>query len=298
MKLHSKKFSQVRRISYPKSTFDVSHSHQGSYDWGYLYPIFYEETTPGDYWRLAQQMVAKMMPTIAPIQHEVNAFVHYYFVPYRIIDENWEEFITGGKLGTDESVLPIWNPTTEDKTVGSLWDHFGFPLTDCQGVEPIDYMLRAYNMIWSEYYRDENLTDEVPYPYTENSYMSNTAGSYGLNFRAWEKDYFTASLPWQQRGIAPALPISGITAAIFEDLTGMNIASIKIPPNTGGPYDSTVKATSTSGSPNLTNLQTVGNATETSSRDLLAIGNGVSASALDHNTVDLSEATTFEVADI
>lgn len=201
-----KTFAELRKIKFPKSRFDMSHSHQGSYDWGYLYPIFYEEVSPGDYWQLAQQIVAKMMPTIAPLQHEINATTHYYFVPYRLLDDNWETFITGGPDGDDESSLPLWDPDATDKEVGSLWDHFGFPLTDCTGVEPIDYPKRAYNLVRNQYYMDENLEDEV-----------DIETSHELLKRAWEKDYFTASLPWQQRGIAPALPISGTTAAVWAE---------------------------------------------------------------------------------
>jgi len=162
MKLaHRKNFAELQKIKYPKSTFDLSHSHQGSYDWGYLYPIFYEETSPADHWNIGLQAIAKMMPTVEPIQHELNLFVHTYFVPYRLLDTNWETFITGGPDGTDESSLPTWNPDGAVKTVGSLWDHFGLPLTDCQGVEPIGYMKRAYSLIWNEYYRDENLQTEI-----------------------------------------------------------------------------------------------------------------------------------------
>jgi len=163
MRIQSKNFSSVRKIQYPKSKFDLSHSHQGSYDWGFLYPIFYEEGTPGDYFEIGQQIVAKMMPTIAPIQHEINAFMHYFFVPYRLLDENWEDFITGGKEGTNDYSLPLFGlgEGSPYLNVGSVWDHLGYPLTDCTGVEPIQYPFRAYNFIWSEYYRDENLTDEI-----------------------------------------------------------------------------------------------------------------------------------------
>lgn len=250
----------------------MSHSHQGTYDWGYLYPVFYEEASPGDYFQIAQQMIAKMMPTIAPIQHEINAFFHYYFVPYRLLDEDWEDFITGGKNGTNEYSIPLWDPNTDDKTPGSLWDHFGLPLTNCESVEPLAYLRSAYNFIWSEYYRDENLTDEVAYPYAT---APQAATSRLLN-RAWEKDYYTAALPWQQRGIAPALPISGETAAIW--------LAANMPANIDVPYT----FIAADNDPSATGWKAMGN---TDGRDNLIEG-------LNNNTVDLSVATTFDVADI
>lgn len=283
MKLKSKKFNATRMINYPKSRFDMSHSHQGAYDWGRLYPIFYEEANPGDYFQIAQQMAAKMMPTIAPIQHEINAFFHYYFVPYRLLDTNWEDFITGGKDGTDEYALPLWNPDTADKTVGSLWDQFNLPQYEATGVQPLQYLMRAYNFIWSEYYRDENLTTEVPYPYTDNIYASTTPQTYRLLPRAWEKDYFTASLPWQQRGIAPALPISGETIALWAanlfDPTN-NVGAVA-----GAPQYSKDAAGIVAGSDEATGGER---------NQVLQNYRGF----MNANTVDLSSATTFDVADI
>ena len=128
-------------------------------------------------------------------------YTHYFFVPYRLLwhdsdDVNWENFITGVEDGTDASTLPRWNPTNNGKY--SLWDYLGFPIgVKPNGALPLSFPKRAYNMIWNEYYRDENLQDPVDID-QENI----------LN-RCWEKDYFSSALPWQQRGIAPALPISG-----------------------------------------------------------------------------------------
>lgn len=261
---HSKSYNEVRKIDFQRSTFDLSHSHAGSYDWGYLYPIMYEELSPGDTARHGIQAIAKMMPTIAPLQHEINLFTHTYFVPYRLLDPNWETFITGGENGQDTSSLPLWTPDAADKTIGSLWDHFGYPLTDCTGVTPIDYPKRAYNLIYNEYYRDENLVSEI-----------NINTSHQLLKRAWEKDYFTASLPFQQRGIAPALPISGTTHAIW----GANFfAGLPNPDNYSDGFrdavaDSQLYVGTNQGQVNARNM-------------------------FNANTVDLSTATTFDVADI
>ena len=274
-----KNFAEVRKIRFARDTFDMSHTHQMAGDWGWLYPVFYEEASPTDYWKLNQSLVAKMMPTIAPLQHEINAFVHYYFVPYRLIHNQWEDFITGGPDGQNASTLPQWDPSDSDKTPGSLWDHFGFPLTECTGVRPINYPLRAYNFVWSEYYRDENLTSEVPYPYEANIYSSGAAATYRLCQRAWEKDYVTASLPWQQRGIAPSLPITGTT---FAEWVGADIVQA-----VAGTFNAAFKG----GSVDPVIVTGDNTAAGTQAREnALAF--------LNSNTVDFADASTFDVADL
>ena len=130
--------------------------------------------------------------------------MHYYFVPYRLLWDDWEDFITGGVDGQDASVVPRWTPT--NTALNSLWDYFGFPVgISPTGALPLDFPRRAYNMVYNEYYRDENLQLEVAL--TNESILR----------RNWPKDYLTSALPWQQRGISPALPIVGTTHAIWPD---------------------------------------------------------------------------------
>ena len=161
-----------------------------------------DEVVPGDIFQIGAQAVIRFQPLVAPILHEVNMYVHYFFVPYRLLWDDWEDFISGGVDGTFADPIPEWEPT--NTAVGSLWDFFGFPTgVDPDGAYPIDFPRRAYNFVWNEYYRDETLQTEVA---LTNETILN---------RDWEKDYFTSSLPWQQRGVAPALPISGTTSAVW-----------------------------------------------------------------------------------
>ena len=133
-------------------------------------------------------------------------YVHYYFVPYRLLWDHWEDFITGGVTGDYSVTPPQWTPT--NYAIGSLWDYMGFPTGLLPaGAYPLDFPRSAYNFVYNEYYRDETLQTEVA---LTNELILN---------RCWEKDYFTSSLPWQQRGTAPALPISGTTAALWTDAT-------------------------------------------------------------------------------
>ena len=193
------------------SVFDLSYSKLFTGDMGYLYPVMHDEVMPGDKFKIANQMVIRMMPLVSPVLHEIDAYVHYFFVPYRLLDENWEEFITGGVDGGDTSSLPTWNPTGANG-VGTLWDYMGMPVGIVPtGTLPLDYPKLAYNLIWNEYYMDPTLQTEV-----------DITTSQVLLLRNWEKDYFTSCLPWQQRGTAPALPIAGTTSAVWQASTFPN----------------------------------------------------------------------------
>lgn len=211
-------FQSVQLQAPGRSKFDLSYDKKFTADMGYLYPVLCDECLPGDIWRMGNEIVIRMQPLVAPIMHEINAFVHYFYVPYRLLWDDWEHFISGVKAKNFDYVTepPTWNATGADCAVGSLWDYFGFP-TDVErgGYDPLDFPRRAYNLIFNEYYRDENLDDEVP------------ADSNKLLRRRWHKDYFTSALPWQQKGTSPALPLSGTTSAMWpvEDFAAAGTAT-------------------------------------------------------------------------
>lgn len=207
-------YQKVKTLKPSRSLFDLSHEWLSTCDMGILYPFMWSEMTPGDTFHLANEIVVRAQPLLAPILHQINAYTHYFFVPYRIIWEEWENFITGGTEGeygghergedadpTEVSPsLPRWTPTNNQ--VGSLWDSLGLPTGVVpNGALPLDFIRRVYNRIWNEYYRDENLQEEVSEDNEE------------LLRRNWKKDYFTSALENQQRGIAPSMPVTG-TAGI------------------------------------------------------------------------------------
>ena len=256
----SQVFKRIGAVMPGRSVFDLSYDKKMTADMGYLYPIMCDEVVPGDKFEIGNEIVIRFQPLVAPVLHEINSYVHYYFVPYRLLDDTWEDFITGGVEGDSVAVLPRWDPTSYG--VGSLWDYLGFPAAiKPTGRLPLDYPRRAYNLIYNEYYRDETLVDEVAL--TNENILK----------RAWEKDYFTSALPWQQRGTAPALPISGMSNAVFGDMIVAAAAQ-------GGTL--TVPNTVNDGRIFVPNLQSATNL----------------RAALNTNTVDLSEATTFDVADL
>ncbi len=231
-------FSSVLGNKVGRSVFDLSHVKRFTCDMGQLIPVYFDECVPGDTRKIGMQCVTRFQPLVAPILDSVDLTVHYFFVPTRLLmdkEEDWNTFLTGGKDGKDESVsLPLWVfgnfegtgeektfPFSNNKTAGkySLWDYFGLPCPsnnygDYANIRTKNNVLgfaqRAYNLVWNEFYRDENLVDQC-------GFSNNT-----VLYRAWKKDYFTSALPWQQRGTAPALPLVGTVPV--DNLVGSGVS--------------------------------------------------------------------------
>lgn len=189
-------YQTVKTLRPGRSAFDLSHDVKTTCDLGQLIPFMAELVVPGDHWTVGIEAVIRMMPMVAPILHKIDAFFDLFFIPFRLLDSNWEMFRTGGADGANAYTLPKWAPT--NTALGSLWDYLGFPTgVDPVGLRPLDYVRQAYNLVYNQYYRDETQIAEVA---LTNETILNCA---------WRKDYFTSALPWQQRGTAPALPVTG-----------------------------------------------------------------------------------------
>jgi len=266
-------FDTVQGFKPGKTPFNLSYTKLFTGDLGPLYIVMCDEMVPGDIFSIANNAVVRFNPLVAPILHEISIYAHYYFVPYRILWDDWEDFITGGADGADTTTMLTWNPS--DVTAGSLWDQIGFPagVTPDADNRPVVFPLYAFNKIYNDYYRDENLITEVALT-DEN-----------IKYRAWMKDYFTSALPWQQRGTAGALPVSGTTSA---DWSGAQSVSIAV----GG---SSITTNST-GQLNPTSNQIT--ASGTNSGGPISLTGSLAEAALDNNVVDLSSATSFDVTDL
>lgn len=189
-----------------RNVFDLSHEVKLTCEMGKLVPILCEEVVPGDSFRVSSDMVVRMAPMLAPIMHNINIYTHYFFVPNRLIFDKWEDFITGGKDGNDSTVAPtIAAPSNTGFATSSLADYLGVP-TGVTGVSVSALPFRAYAKIYNDYYRDENLQSEVAL--STGSGVDSTTNTTLLT-RAWQHDFFTDCLPFQQRGVSPALPLSG-----------------------------------------------------------------------------------------
>lgn len=242
-------FSSVLGNKVGRSVFDLSHVKRFTCDMGQLIPVYFDECVPGDTRKIGMQCVTRFQPLVAPILDSVDLTVHYFFVPTRLLmdkEEDWNTFLTGGKDGKDNSIsIPLWEfrfftgnvgespncPFSNNRRIGkySLWDYFGLPVGDestMGNIRTVNHVncfpQRCYNLVWNEFYRDENLCDEVS--------INNST----ILYRAWKKDYFTSALPWQQRGIAPALPISGVVPVNFGSSFNLDNPKVTIK---GSDYD-------------------------------------------------------------
>ena len=131
-------FQNVRTLHPARSVFDLSYEKKFTCDMAQLIPVMCDEVVPGDFFKLGTSSLIRFQPLIAPIMHQVNVYVHFFFVPYRLLWDSWEDFITGGPDGEDVSVLPRWEVV--NNAIGSLWDYLGFPTGVApHGAYPLDF---------------------------------------------------------------------------------------------------------------------------------------------------------------
>jgi len=193
------------------SSFNLSHERKMSGQLGKLYPAMVMDCIPGDSINIDLAALVRFQPLVAPVMHSIKVRTYAFFVPYRLLwpreelsdSGSWEEFITRGKNGTSLLTPPIWHPASSPETAkGTLWDYFGLPTGIVPPVEacPLDFPRRAYNFIWNEWFRDQDLQNPVSLVQTDVLRIN------------WDRDYFTTSRPFQQRGVAPAFPLQSVIA--------------------------------------------------------------------------------------
>lgn len=182
----------------------LSHYKLFSCDMGQLVPIGLTEVLPGDTFQHSTSLLLRVSPLLAPVMHPVRVRIHHWYVPFRLIWDDWEKFITGGPDGMDASVFPTTVTTGGQEAVGQLADYLGVPPGLSLPVSALPF--RAYNLVFNEWYRDQDLVS--PLVVSKASGNDNVSDKWLINV-AWEKDYFTSSRPWTQKGPEVSIPITG-----------------------------------------------------------------------------------------
>lgn len=191
-----------------RSKFSLSHYNLTTMNMGLVVPVGLTEVLPGDTIQQATSAFIRVTPLVAPVMHPVHVAIHHWYVPLRLIWDDFETFITGGEDGLDTSEYPTIEAPDTGFSVGSLADHLGCP-TGVSNLVVSALPFRAYALIWNEWYRNQDTNSP-----TELSTASgpDTTTSLFVRYKAWAKDYFTSAAPWPQRGPAVSVPVN-LTAA-------------------------------------------------------------------------------------
>ena len=205
-------FSQVPSANIRRSTFNRSHTVKSTFDAGNLIPFYIDEALPGDTFSCKVDAFARLATPIHPIMDNMRMETFFFFVPNRLVWDNWEKFMGAQDDPGDSIDFTIPNVTFASAGSNSVWDYMGIPINVAQDINVLPF--RAYNLIWNEWFRDQNLQNSVDVNNASDG--PDLATDYNLKKRGKRHDYFTSCLPWPQKfesvtlSLGTSAPIKGL----------------------------------------------------------------------------------------